>query len=303
VEEPYTFYPPRRPGLIFLGVIAALFLLVNIWNLYWLGQATIGPGFLRGLIIALLAPIPLLWLGYRIWALQRASYSLRRDGISLRWGMRVVDIPMTEVEWVQPDDEIQGGLSLPWLRLHGAVLGTGRHQQAGSPVEFMAAGVKALIFIATPERIFAISPQEPELFMQVFHELGQFGSLDPITGRSVFPSFWFGNVWQVRPIRYILLAALVLNLALMTWVSLVGNAHPMISLGFTPEGMPLEPLPAAALWILPLLNFIVFLADWFLGLFLYRNPEHHRLSYLLWGSSAFVGILFLGALYYILQTG
>lgn len=301
MEELYTFYPPRRTGLIFLGVIAALFLLVNVWNLYLLGQATMGPEFLRELTIALLAPAPLLWLGYRIWALQRASYSLQRDGISLRWGMRAVDIPMTEVEWVQPDYEIQGGVSLPWMRLFGAVLGTGRRPLTGSPVEFMAAGTKGLILIATPERIFAISPLEPELFMQLFNELGQFGSLDPILARSVFPSFWFGNVWQFRPIRYLLLAAIVLNLTLVTWVSLVGNAHPQISLGFTPEGMPLEPLPAASLWILPFLNFIVFLADWFFGLFLYRNPEHRRLAYLLWGSSAFVGILFLGALYYILQ--
>jgi hypothetical protein len=302
VEELYTFYPPRRTGLIFLGVIAALFLLVNVWNLYLLGQATMGPEFLRGLIIALLAPAPLLWLGYRIWALQRASYSLQRDGISLRWGMRVVNIPMTEVEWVQMDYEIQEGLSLPWMRLPGAVLGTGRRPLAGSPVEFMAAGAKGLILIATSERIFAISPLEPGLFMQVFSELGQFGSLDPIPARSVLPSFWFGNVWQVRPIRYMLLAAIVLNLALITWVSLAGNARPQFSLGFTPEGMPLEPLPTAALWILPFLNFIVFLADWFFGLFLYRNPEHRRLAYLLWGSSAFVGILFLGALYYILQA-
>jgi len=299
----YTYYPLRRNGLILLGIFFALVLLVNVWNIYLVTQATSGPAFLQGLVIALIAPIPLPWLAYRFWALQNASYTLQRDGIQLRWGMRAVDIPMTEVEWVRADNELQMKLPLPWMHLPGAIIGMGRHLAGGLPIEFFAERTRGLILIATSEKIYTISPAETQSFIQLYAELSQFGSLEPIPARSVYPSFWLSNIWQLRPVRNMLISVIVLNLILVTWVSLVSTTYQEISLGFDPEGLPLPPLPATALWIIPFLNFISSLADWILGLFLYRSTKYRHLAYVLWVSSLFIAVLFLGALYYILQTG
>jgi hypothetical protein len=51
------------------------------------------------------------------------------------------------------------------------------------------------------------------------------------------------------------------------------------------------------------LNAFFFLADMLLGLFFYRRPESQVASYLLWGSGVLTALLFLGAVYFILQAG
>ena len=48
------------------------------------------------LSVFLLAPTPLLL--YRLYALLQASYTLERDGLRIRWGLRGEDIPLPRSE-------------------------------------------------------------------------------------------------------------------------------------------------------------------------------------------------------------
>ncbi|MEJ2706132.1 MAG: PH domain-containing protein [Anaerolineales bacterium] len=178
---------------------------------------------------------------YRAYALRKANYILERDGIHLVWGLRAEDIPITDVLWVHPAEELEQGPRKPWLTLPGAILGSRRLPEGGQ-IEYMASSSSKLVYIATHDRIYAVSPEDREDFIHTFQRFLELGSLRPIAARSVHPSFLLARVWALKPLRYLILAGLVLSLALLIWVSLVIPSR---------EGFFRDRLPAGVVFFPP----------------------------------------------------
>jgi hypothetical protein len=92
-------------------------------------------------------------------------------------------------------------------------------------------------------------------------------------------------------------------------VSLTVPSREAISLGFTPEGVPAEPVPSVRLLLLPILNLFFYLASAVAGMYFFRSeglPEASvrvHLAYLLWGSGLLTPVLFLFGVYFILRAG
>jgi hypothetical protein len=308
MEGSFIFYPPRRSGLIFQGLAILGLVAAGLWSIWRAAEAQVGPSFLLYLAPALLALVVVPFLVYRAYAMWRAAYILEREGLHIRWGLRSEEIPMSEVRWVRMSGEMQGGLPVPVLRWPGAVLGV-RRLPDGVEVEFLAVQTRPLVLVATPEKIYAISPNDPGEFLKRYQQFAELGSLAPLPGRSVFPSFLLTRVWSTRPARYLLLAGLVFSLILVAWVSLAIPSRPAISLGFTPEGVPVEPVPSVRLLLLPVLNIFFYLASVLAGLYFFRSeglPDGNvrvPLAYLLWGGGALSPLLFLLGVYFILRAG
>lgn len=264
---PRVFTPARRFGLVFhLGVISAL-LVLSVWGLWRAAYASIGPVFLLYLVPTLAAVVLVPLLGYRAYALYTAGYTLERDGLRLRWGLRVEDIPMDQLTWVGQAAEFPEPVRLPWPRWPGSVVGQ-RHLADGRPVEFLAGSSRELLLIASRERVFAISPYKTAAFLQAFHRLVELGSLSPLPARSVYPSFLVSRVWRTATARWLLLSGLAINLISLVWVSLVAPGGESVVLGF---GVDRELVPAVRLLLLPVLSILLYLADFFVGLFLFRR--------------------------------
>jgi hypothetical protein len=295
------FEPPRRVGLVFQGGLAILLGAFGLWNLWQMAEAALGPDFVRYLLLAMLALVPFPLLVYRFRALQRGYYGLERDGIRLRWGFRVVDIPIDRVLWVHPREDLLTSLPLPWLRWPGAILGVALRPLPGAGrVEVMASTLRGLVLIGTAERVFAVSPANPGHFLNTYHRLIELGSLSPIPAVSERPLFLLGQLWQRRPVRALFLAALLLNLGLFLWVILVIPTLPGVALGAPGSTQNEDLLPAAALLLFPFLNVTFLAANWVVGLFFYRTEERRYLAYMLWGSSVITATLFLTTLLVIL---
>jgi hypothetical protein len=294
--------------LIFQGLAILALAAAGLWSLWRATQAVVGPVFLLYLLPSLLALALVPVLAYRAYAMWRAYYVLERDGLRLYWGLRAEDIPMDAVRWVRPAGEALSSLPLPLLRWPGSVLGV-RRLPDGGQMEFMAVQTSSLILVATPGRIFAISPDHPEDFLHKFQRFTELGSLTPLPARSVYPTFLLARVWASPLARYLLLGGLALSLLLLGWVSLSIPGHQTISLGFTPEGLTGDPVPAVQLLLLPVLNSFFFLADVLAGLFFFRYEEgpdvnlHRPLAFVLWGSGALTALLFLCAVFFILSSG
>ena len=236
-----------------------------------------------------------------MYALQQARYILARDGISLSWGLRREEIPINSIHWVGSADQNRMSLSKPFFRVPGAVLGV-QTQTEGNPVEFLAARDTNLVMIVTPERTYAISPANGTEFLQTYRKLAEFGSLAPIQSTSVYPAFLLSRTWADRPARILIITSAVLAMALLIWVSLSIPNHPMTALRLNADGSPVEVVPGIRLLLLPVLNTFFFIADLLLGLFFYRKPETQSLGYLMWASSVLTSLLFLGAVYLIIQA-
>jgi hypothetical protein len=248
-----------------------------------------------------LIALPLVpYLIYRLNNLENASYTLERDSLRLRWGLRLEAIPMINVQWIRPSSDLQQSIRLPALRWPGAVLGTRRLPGGTTVIEFMAAQSRDLLVIATSSRFFAISPANADEFLQAYQHFTELGSLLPPAPQSVRPTILVTRLWQNRPARYLILIGGLLTLGVLIWVSLAIPELEQINLGFTPSGTPRPPIPSIRLMLLPILNGFAYLVNLFWGLAFFRRPKTQPLAYLLWVTSIVVSIFFLVAVYFIL---
>jgi hypothetical protein len=245
------------------------------------------------------APVP--FLGYRAYALLRADYYIDRDSLAMLWGLRVEDIPLTDVEWVRPASDLSHPLSLPRFRLPGGILGTRRHTDLGL-VEFIASDTRNMILVATAKRVFAISPKDANSLIRTFARATEMGSLLPAEPKSVYPSFILTQAWESPLVRFTWVSGLILNIGLVIWVGLLIPSLGQISLGFSPFGAPLEPVPSIRLILLPLLSGLLFIAGWGAGLYFYRWDMQRMLANVIWISSALSGLLFLIAVLFIVTA-
>jgi hypothetical protein len=297
-----AFFPPdRQRGLVIhisLFLVLALIAGLAAWQAF---KSTISVTQTVLILVTALAFFPLPFIAYRTYALIWSNYALSRETLRLQWGLRVEEIPLSNVEWVRPVGDLASPLRLPVLHLPGSVMGVRRQPDLGL-VEFLASNTDNLLLVATAKRIFAISPADPAAFTQNFARSIEMGSLSPMPARSVYPSFVMLDAWQSPLARYFWIAGLLLNIGLLVWVSLQAPTLPDIPLGFTPTGAPLEPVSGVQLILLPVISFFLFFVGWVAGLYFYRRPQQKALSFILWGSGTLTALLFLFGVLFILTT-
>lgn len=325
MDERYHYAPSRRQGLIFHAGIALIVIAIAGWGLRNASQSNFGLPFLLYLIPPVIAAFFLPLIAYRAFALWRAYYTLERNGLHLHWGARVEDIPMHTILWVRRSNDPQlsaiGKLPLPIIRWPGAIRGV-CYLSNGFPVEYMAADSNNLVLIATSKRVIAISPSEAENFMFVYQRLSELGALSPWSARSVYPTFILFKVWNAPSARYMILVAILLDIILLGWVSLVIPTRQEIFLGFTAASEPVAPY---LMLLLPLLNTAFLAIDIILGIYFFRSEEPvadvpqsedtkplprrrqstisaHTLAFIIWGAGIFTPLIFLAAAFFITIT-
>jgi hypothetical protein len=282
------FSPANLIGLIFQLVVIVILALTGGYFFFMATREASGLNFLLYMLVALLAFSPLPILFYRLYGLLTATYILRRDGLLIRWGLRREDIPLNQIEWVRPANELGFRLPLPWLRWPGAILGNRRGNELGL-VEFMAGNTAHLILIATSQKVFAISPKDMKGFMAFFQQLNELGSLTPLEAQSVYPRVLIGRVWEDRLARILILGSLGVGLALLAAVAV--SIPNLTNITWTDPG---GTAPAERLLLLPILGGLIWFFDLLSGIFLYRKGGDLRLAaYLIWGSSALTCLLLL----------
>jgi hypothetical protein len=298
--EPRTFYPARRRGFLFHLVAIGIFLAAVGYGLWQASRVETALDFLLHLLLALVSGVIVPYLLYRLYALQGAYYLLQRDGLRLRWGLRIEEIPADQIEWIRLEHALKSPLPAPAFAWPGAVVGL-RRISDGRVVEYMADRSRDLVYIATPQRVYAISPADPGDFILTYQRLTELGSLAPIAQRSVYPASLLARFGQDLPARLFLLASGLVSVAIWLVVAVAVPGRQQIALRFTAQGIPGDYAPAVRLFLLPVLNTFFWLADLVLGMFFYRRIEYQPLSYLVWGTSFFTAALFLAAVLFILR--
>ena len=295
------FPPAKQLGLILHAILILLLAGASIWGFANLTNAPVGPMFVSYLLIGILAFAPIPFLGYRAYALFKADYYIDRDSLAILWGLRLEDIPLTDIEWVRPASDLTNPLSLPPLRLPGAVLGTRRHPDLGA-VEFIASTAQNLILIATSKHVFAISPRDAAALVRTFARATELGSLTPTEAKSVYPSFVITQAWESPIARLLWLMGLLLNLALVGWVSFLIPSLSQVPLGFNPSNVPNEAVPSGQLILLPLISSLMFITGLLGGLYLYRWDRERPLAFIIWLSSTLCALLFLLAILFLVMA-
>src|SRR5215211_3683695 len=292
------FPPAKQFGLLLHGVLILLLAGASIWGFANLTNMQMGPIFVSYLLVGILAFAPIPLLGYRAYALFKADYYIDRDSLAILWGLRVEDIPLTDIEWVRPASDLTNPLSLPRFRLPGAVLGTRRHPDLGA-VEFIASSARNLILIATSKHVFAISPRNAAALVRTFARATELGSLTPTEAKSVYPSFVITQAWESPIARLLWMMGLLLNLGLVGWVGFLIPSLARVPFGFSPSGVPTEAVPSGQLILLPLISSLMFITGLLTGLYLYRWDRERPLAFMIWLSSTLCALLFLLAVLFL----
>ena len=295
------FPPARQRGMVIQTVLAIVFSLVSAFSLTIVLQTQVGLNFSLYVLLFIIAAIPVPIFSYRVYALLRANYFLDRNTLRLVWGLRVEDIPVTDVEWIRPASGLTTPINLPLFRLPGGILGVTRQRDIGR-VEFMASDAQNLILVATARQIYGISPEDPAAFLAAFQKTIEMGSLQPTRGSSQYPSFVVVQAWDSSLVRFLWMAGAFLNVGLLVWVTVLIPSLTRITLGFSSTGAPMAPVTGAQLILLPLLSAFLFVIGLITGLFFFRKPELRVLAVALWISGAFSGLFFLAAVFFILNT-
>ena len=266
-----------------------------------LTRAEVGLKFLISLLVALASFTPIPFFIYRAYSLLNADYHLDRDSLAIKWGLRVEDIPLTDIEFIRSSDDLTTPLPLPSLPIPGGLLGMRRHPDLGT-VEFLASDSKKLLLVATAKRVFIISPEDRTGLTQTFARATELGSLIPVESKSVYPSFVVTQAWQSGLARYLWLTTLFLNLGLFTWASLIIPSTQIVALGPQFVGSALETVPSSQLIIFPVASLMLSVIGWIAGLYFYRWDKERVLAFIVWGSSLFMSLLFLLAVLFIITT-
>ena len=295
------FPPPKRNGLIVHGIIILVLAVIAIIAFINLTRVDVGPAFLIALLIALLSFTPIPLLAYRAYSLRQADYYLDRDSLAINWGLRVEDIPLSDIEFIRSVDDLTHPIALPALPIPGGLLGTRRHPDLGA-VEFLASDAKKLLIVATAKRVFIISPENPSGLAQTFARATELGSITPAEAKSIYPSFVVTQAWESGLARYLWLSGLFLNIGLFVWASLIIPSTPFVSLGPQFAGSTLETVPSSQLIIFPIAGLLLSVVGWIAGLYFYRWEKERVLAFIVWGSSTFTSLLFLLAVLFIITT-
>jgi hypothetical protein len=295
------FPPAKQLGLILHAVIILLLAGISIWGFTNLTNAQVGPAFVSYLLVGLIASAPVPFVGYRAYALFKADYYIDRDSLAILWGLRIEDIPLTDIEWVRPASDLTTPLSLPPFRMPGAVLGRRRHPDLGG-VEFIASSAKNLILVATSRHVFAISPRDAASLVRTFARATELGSLTPTEAKSVYPSFVITQAWEHPVARFLWISGLLLNLGLVGWVGVLIPSLSKVPLGFNPFGAPNVTVPSVQLILLPLISALMFIMGILAGLYFYRWDKERPLAFVIWISGALCALLFLMAVLFLVST-
>jgi hypothetical protein len=295
MSEPAVFYPVKKKGLtlhIFLGLLLAGGGGVLLWLAFNPSTAGFIILYLIGALV-LLAVLP--FIVYRAYALIQASYAIERDGLSIRWGLRKVDIPFTELEWIHPIGELTDPLRLPPLSMPGAYLGTSTHPDLGT-VEFIASDANSMVVIASFDHVYVLSPEQPENFINAFSRTLEMGSISPIEAYSSQPAEFLRTVLANRFARAALIISLALTIFLVIATSLLIPLRSSVSMGIDAVGIPLAAVPSNRLLILPLIGAFALVLNIVVGLFFYRHEDQRPVSYTVWSAAVITPILLIVAL-------
>ena len=280
-------------GLLFIGLGFG----IDGWLLNRLISLQIRPqqinflSFLTALLVLLSLPL-LVALAYQTLSCLTLRYHLDRNGLTIRWlGGRQV-IPIRAVQCILQGSQLGGPVvrrrGVRWPGHEGgdgAIPGIGR-------TRFLATRpVSGQLLLITPGQAVAISPSDPNEFLEAFSSrqaLGPNRLLEPESYRALWLTW---TLWTDHTAWALLGAAILINLGLFAFLCARSPGLDLqLPLHFNSQGLADRIGTKTELFALPIIGLIILATNLLLGLFLYRRERAG--SYLLWGAAAAAQALF-----------
>ncbi len=300
-----VFHPPRRLGLliglgaliVLLGVDAGLLAVLRANPLSFPGTLSLG------LLVASLPAIA--WLAYRLYGLLRSRYVVSRNAIVVEWGDRRIVLPMPLLDEVRAGAEVDAPALRPQgLAWPGSAVGTAAVEGLGQ-VEFLAAtGKPGLVLLRHAESWLAISPADPQAFLETLKTFRLEGHAEEIEPESLLPAVQRWGLLHDRLALALIAAGGLSVLLLVGYLAAVAGQLPAeIALHFDGQGQPDRFGPPTGLLILPAIAGLTWLVNTLGGVWFHRRQTDRAAAYLLLGGTLLVQALVWVATVRLLTAG
>ncbi len=286
--QPGPAAPVLIPSAITIVVIGAL--------LGWLAATSpIGPAsFLLWLLALGAVALGLLVLAYAV-TFRSLSYHLDRNGLVIRAGGWEVTIPMEAIGgmYAMPKDGLTTGFR--GVRLPGHNVGYERTLDGLTMVSVATSAPEDCVYVRAGSRVYAISPDDPDLFRRTYHLERALGPLRVLRHRLQPPALLRYLFWRDRlgrSLTAVAVLAVLLLLAMAFWR--YPHLPAQIPMHFDAQGLPDRLAPPGNVFYLPLVGMAVLLVNSVLGAWAYGRER--VLSYFLWGAAVLVQVVLILAL-------
>jgi hypothetical protein len=279
------FSTPKSRSLVIYGLITAALIAVILFFLIS-GSTTNQNSLAIVFIIAgLLLLIPLSLTIYRIITIATTVYSITRDALEVKWGLRREFIPIGEIEWVHPVSDFETPLPLGFTLIRGSYYGETIIKGLGKTL-FVATAPEQMVLVKLNQAYLVISPEDKEAFTQSYTQLSQLGSLQDVQSESENLRMLWGRVMDdLRAKRFLIGGAVSLAVLIVSAAVIVAITSQVV-------WVSMEVVPPARLFLLALFGLLFSILNTLLGLFLYLQERTGKtVVYLIWGWSILTNVI------------
>jgi hypothetical protein len=280
-------------GLLLIMPIVA----VDMWLFNLLMERSIGTQqinfltFVMGLLIVLSVPTAMV-LVYQIASWLTLRYGLDRNGVAVRWFGTEQIIPIRNIQRIVLGRELGSTvIRRRGLRWPGHERGEGMVPGIGLTQFLSTRPMEDQLLLVTPGRAFAISPKDPQSFLDGFEARREMGP-NRLLEQGVRRAPWLSwTLWTDQTALTLVGAAVVINLGLFAYLcARFPGLDFQLPLHFNRFGDADRIATKMELFALPIIGLIILGTNLGVGLSLYRRERAG--SYLLWGAAAAVQALF-----------
>jgi len=255
-------------------IVLCLFLAGISVGLFIVADTLANPGFrILWRILAALVLIPFLLLVIQMVRVLRSQYRIDREGLTIQWGYQKMIIPIQEIEWIRPVDQMGYSIPLPASAKLGLFNGKTYSPNLGD-ILFFATQQQDAFLIGTTQEVIFLSPLDADAFQNGLQESVYLGSITPLERKSISVDSPFltirANLQLYLPIAF----SFLLNLGLFVLVGFVVNSRETIQVG----SVLFE--STSNLVIIPILAILLNILDGILIPFLYKNESLRPYAFL-----------------------
>ena len=281
-------------------VTLAAILLFDAWCVQRLRTAPIDLTLFFLSLALVVSAVLIVLILYCLYGLLSLSYTLDRNGLTIRWGALLHSIPMDSIERVAPASELGASTRFWGIAWPGYRIGPGQLKGVAPLRAYATRPLAKQLLVVTPSAVYGISPADPHAFLADFtrrKNLGAAREMEPGTRRARWTSLPFlGD----RKAQALMLGGFLLNAGLFGYVCQAYPALPrLLSLHFDALGEVDRVGARAELFSLPLIGLIAQVYDATAGLLLHRRQA--TAAYLLAAAGLLVQLLLWAAVVNIVR--
>jgi len=239
-----------------------------------------------GYILGILFSLPVFFFLFQLFQITRSKYKINRDGLTIFWGLQKMVIPIHEIEWIRPYEQMGYTIPLPTLEKIGILSGHIFFGDLGD-ILFFATSQQNAFLISTSQEVLFLSPVDADAFQKGIQEAVYLGSITPLERKSIQIESPVGKVRSNLALYIPIGIGIILTLLLFILFGFVINTKDSIRVGL----VLFE--PASGVIILPIITAIFNATNTIFAPRIFKNEQLKLYAYLLAYAGPLVSFLLI----------